>query len=221
MTDTSNNLCDITTWSTPSSSYYDNATVILEYSSYFASICSPQQWTLNLQNYNTNIQALLISNNADLFNVYPLPGDESLASPTRMISQSSAANILNITGKEDVFISIDCFNTTSSPIICVVDDSLIGSDVELDGEFQKQADISVNDHPVWLKEGINRVWDDYYIWLAVDHSANTNALKWVIGQNYNDDTIIIVECLAPDIDDPRQCGPAWYRNGGTNQSFTI
>eukprot|EP01084_Bolivina_argentea_P129728 229084_1 len=221
ITDTSNNPCDTSTWTIPSISY-DNSIILLTYSDHFATICTPQQWTLNLQTYNTNIQALLIANDKDITNVYPLPGDNTLTNPiipTRMISQSSAKNIkyiLNNTN-EDIYVSIDCFNNTSPALICIVDQSSIGNTVELDGEFQKQGDIFVNSHPVWLKEGMNGIWDDYYIWLTIDHSYGADAYswKWVIGTDYNDDSTIYAECLAPWSDhmtDPTQCSGNWYKN---------
>eukprot|EP01083_Nonionella_stella_P093276 261353_1 len=124
--------------------------------------------------------------------------------------------ILNNTN-EDIYVSIDCFNNTSPALICIVDQSSIGNTVELDGEFQKQGDIFVNSHPVWLKEGMNGIWDDYYIWLTIDHSYGADAYswKWVIGTDYNDDSTIYAECLAPWSDhmtDPTQCSGNWYKN---------
>eukprot|EP01084_Bolivina_argentea_P167939 291336_1 len=218
ITDLTNNPCDSSTWTTPASVYSD-AIVLIEYDLHYSMLCTPQKWTLNLQNY-ANASGLLVANNADLTNVYPLHGDASLPAPTlptRMISQASAANVLQVLNStEDVYISIGCFDIESPPLICVVDESTVGGNVELDGDFQKQSHFVVNDHPVWLKEGMNGVWEDYYIWLSVDSSLLVNAWRWVIGTNVYDESTITAECILNTvqyIDDPTKCGHNWYRDG--------
>lgn len=78
-------------------------------------------------------------------------------------------------------------------------------------------ELSVNGHPVWLKEGMSQIWDDHYIWLKVNHSAANHPWKWVLGTDYLDDTSIEAECLLPTneyISDPTQCGNNWYNQFG-------
>ena len=75
----------------------------------------------------------------------------------------------------------------------------------------------MNDHPVWLKEGMYQVWDDHYIWLKVNHSTTDHPWRWVLGTNYLDDTSIEAECLLPTneyISDPTLCGRNWYNMFG-------
>ena len=71
----------------------------------------------------------------------------------------------------------------------------------------------MNDHPVWLKRGMTRVWDNYYIWLSVDQSESLNPWKWVIGKDYNNESSITAEWrinTAEYIDDPTLCGKNWF-----------
>ena len=138
---TFNNPCDINTWTVPLN-YYTDKIVLVEYDIQFVT-CSPQKWTLNLE--ARGAKAVLIANNAGSTTVYALSGDVSLTDPTiptRMITQNDNTNIQNVWNSsltETVFVSFDCFDTTSPSIICVEDDSLTVADhIQLDGEFQKQ-----------------------------------------------------------------------------------
>lgn len=77
----------------------------------------------------------------------------------------------------------------------------------------------MNDHPVWLKEGMDLLWNNMFIWLYVDHSAtNSDPWRWVIGTNYNDSSTIFAQCIltwsSEYIDDPTQCGKNWYTSSG-------
>eukprot|EP01083_Nonionella_stella_P140237 429531_1 len=219
-----NNPCDTATWNTPPS-YYDNTIVLIHYIQSYALLCSPQQWTLNLQQY-ANTKAVLIGNNNEIPAVYPLSGEHDLDNPvipTRMIAKTAASKIVNtITNtSQDVFATIDCYNDTAHHpvIICMLDSSVIPNEVNMivDGEYQEQANILVNDHPVWLKEG-HRDYPDFYIWLTINHSTTSHPWRWVIGTDYNDRSTIDLECIQNTtdtnyIDDPSLCDNNWYRNG--------
>eukprot|EP01084_Bolivina_argentea_P287928 494110_1 len=250
ITTTQNNPCNISTWTTPTT-YYDNTIVLITYNHIYDTLCTPQQWTLNLQTYNANIKAVLIAHNI----VQPLSGDTKLNHPiipTRIISKDSSNKIINIITNttENITASIDCFNdTTHPPIICFIysgndwmqgneltthSNLVIGADTTVisrfDGEFQEQSGIIINDHPVWKKDEHDGliVWSDYYIWLTVNHSASNdqNPWRWVIGRNYLNDQTIEAECILNTtnyIDDPTLCGNNWYRNGinGTIRQYNL
>ena len=143
---THNNPCDVSTWTT-APAHYANTIVAIDYDTDFAAQCSPQKWTLNLQTMGA--KAVLITDRVDATNLYPLTGDKSLATPsipTRMISQVGANQMLHVLefDLEDLFISINCLDTSAPPKICVMDDSIIGSNVELDGEFERQGLLQIH-----------------------------------------------------------------------------
>eukprot|EP01083_Nonionella_stella_P145939 458336_1 len=227
VSETVNNPCDTTTWTTPSS-HYDNTIVLIPYTQTYDMLCTPQQWSLNLQQYG-NTKAVLIANDKELPVVYTLSGDTSLPHPiipTRMISKNSATKIIHaITStSQTVFATIDCLNDTLHPsIICMLDSSVMPrpENVILDGEYQEQANILVNDHPVWLKEGHTGpipMWShsELFMWLTINHSTTNNPWRWVIGSDYNNENTITMECITNStsyMDDPTLCGSNWYRNG--------
>eukprot|EP01084_Bolivina_argentea_P030414 56369_1 len=228
ITNTVNNPCNISTWITPKS-YYNNTIVLIMYNKNYDTLCNTQQWILNLQNYG-NINGVLIGND-QISSVYALSGDTSISDPiipTRMISKQTATEIINTIQNttENVFASIDCFpDTTHPPKICITDNDnqAIGLNLALDGEFQEQANIMVNDHPVWYKEGHTGTigYPDHYIWLTVNHSIDNrnNPWRWVIGTNYSDINSIELQCLlniTEYIDDPTLCGHNWYTNNVNN-----
>ena len=141
ITDSINNPCNVSTWTTPSS-FYEDTIVLITYNSYYDAMCTSQQWTLNLESYS-NVTAVLIANDNDLTSVYTLSGDESLSDPTiptRMISLNSATKIMNASSG-DTYGSISCYNDSSHPPkICVSDSSSVYNqkNAVLDGEFQEQ-----------------------------------------------------------------------------------
>ena len=144
MTNTVNNPCDITTW-TESPSFYNDSIVIILYSSTYDNECTPQKWTINLQQYTSNtVHAVLIANDDSLTSVYTLNGDTNLITPsipTRMIDKQTYDDIATIINTEQVYASINCFNDTSHPpTICVLDSSIIFNPytAAMDGEFQEQ-----------------------------------------------------------------------------------
>ena len=142
MTESSNNPCDHTTW-TDAPADYNGRIVMIDYNDYFVKNCSIQEWTLNLEEF-ADVKAVLVANNKDLYHVWSIAGDTSLADPkipTRMISQVSAQNIrneMNRTG-ENIFVDIDCFDTAAPTVICVLDKTNYGINVALDGEYQQQS----------------------------------------------------------------------------------
>ena len=145
MTDTVNNPCDTMTWTDPPS-FYNGSIVLILYSSTYDNQCTPQKWTINLQQYTSNtVHAVLIANDDFQTYVYALNGDTNLITPsipTRMIDKDTYDEIVAIIGNtEQVYASISCFNDTSHPTkICVIDASLTfnAANAALDGEFQEQ-----------------------------------------------------------------------------------
>ena len=61
--------------------------------------------------------------------------------PTRMISQVSAQNIKNEMNRtqDNVWITVDCFETQHPTMICVLDQDIYGTYAKLDGEYQEQS----------------------------------------------------------------------------------
>jgi len=209
---TENNPCNSHTW-TYLPAYYNGKIVMFDYDDDFVGLCTIQKWVLEMQDY-ANVKAVLIANNKDLTHVYSLEGDMKLDAPTipsRMISQISGQNIKNEMNRtqENVWITIDCFDKELPTMICVLDEDIY--------EYQQQSGVSVNDHPVWLKEGMFNIWDDHYIWLSVNHSRSDHPWRWVIGTDYLAENTIFAQCLLPTdeyIDDPTLCGPNWYNTQG-------
>ncbi len=76
MSDTTGNSCDYNTWSYLSS-YYNNKVVLIKWSSFYESLCSVQQWTLQLEEY-ANVIGVLIGNDKDFNRVYALNSLDSI-----------------------------------------------------------------------------------------------------------------------------------------------
>ena len=178
-----------------------------------------------MQNY-ANVKALLIANNADFNYVYPLNGDESLPDPTiptQMIAQLDNALLGHAFARnEEILIDFGCFDDSVEypSTICLIDTSIVGKFVYLDGEYHRDARIMANDHPVWIKEGHDGLWKTLYMFLDVDQSVKYElSWRWVIGTSI-DEIIAVCDIDGVPINDPSLCFGHWMINGTLNENIT-
>ena len=87
----------------------------------------------------------------------------------------------------------------------------------LDGDYQRQADMEYNEHPVYKKEGYVWLVGDYYIFL---HDADGDGdWYWAINRetNFTDDSQLRAICAGSDVSDPSLC-PQWSTTGAFLES---
>ena len=141
--------------------------------------CSQQEWILNLQ--NKSALGVLIWDQEILNYINPINGNNNLSNPiipTRVISYDDGFTIYNnINNNNNVTVIFGCFND-SSPINLCITDTGPGSSWDIDGDYQRIADVEVNNHPVWQKEEYGGNWGpSRFIYLLAD---NEYGWKWII-----------------------------------------
>eukprot|EP00484_Ammonia_sp_Unknown_P010463 CAMPEP_0197077686 /NCGR_PEP_ID=MMETSP1384-20130603/212743_1 /TAXON_ID=29189 /ORGANISM="Ammonia sp." /LENGTH=746 /DNA_ID=CAMNT_0042516551 /DNA_START=17 /DNA_END=2257 /DNA_ORIENTATION=- len=75
------------------------------------------------------------------------------------------------------------YTTTTQPypeVVCIQDRSTLGLYYQLDGRYLQQA-TELNQRPIWTKEQLLGVIDEYYLFLHIDAA---NASFWVISSSY-------------------------------------
>eukprot|EP01084_Bolivina_argentea_P187270 322612_1 len=166
------NPCNISTITNNTS--IANKIVLIYMRNEYLHTCNPQQWTLNMQTLNA--VAVLLINTIDMNNVYIISGsnnmnEKEIIIPTRMITQFSAS-IMTSMNISNVRITITCDSEAIYPeIICMRDTSKTGEYYLLDGQYQKQlATVTINKHPIWIKQKLLNVIDEYYIFLYIDNN---------------------------------------------------
>ena len=112
-------------------------------------------------------------------------------------------------------IEFGCFADEYPTELCVIDS--LGDYYYLDGDYQRQADITFNDHPVYKKDGYSYLQWDRYIFLH-DGYGDTD-WYWAISReamnrdaNFTDDSLLRVVCASGGVSDPSLC-PQWNGTG--------
>ena len=227
MTEDLSNPCDLGTLQEDYSFYVDKI-VMIEYNE----LCNMERQALYMEFMGA--VGVLIHNN-DMTrtlsdHVFALSGDDTLGAmptiPSRMISEYGGELLKVVKAlDETVFISFDCYDDTIEypSIICLVDKSINGMRVYLDGEYQRQASwFTINDHPVWLKTGYTGLWKEIWMWLMIENENGNDAWKWVIGTKYWDESTIIAVCdvNGTHIEHPALCGQNWHVDGILEKTIT-
>lgn len=223
----SSNPCDSSTWLFGESDYNDKV-VMIYYNSSVVDWCPVQQWTLNLEAY-ANVLALLVVSEEEGDYVTELSGNSDWnldldppSIPTRVISQYAASQIVST---HDPMVTIGCFeNTEYPPQICLIDTSEDGMHVHLDGEYQEIARYKFNDHPMWVKWGMDGVWPNLFMVLYVNGSVDGEPTDGVPSWNWmiiDVDLNVYAECLVEGEhpDHPAECGDNWHVMGQPEETL--
>jgi len=213
------NPCDSSTWQFGPALYADTVVMIYYDETVAKEWCSVQKWVLELEAY-TDILAVLVVHHEDDDYVSEYGGDANLSDPTvptRVISRDAASKILS---EDDPMVTFGCFEESDyPPEVCMTDMSDLGSHVHLDGEFFRLAGYEYNNHPIWVKVGLDSVWNDLYLLLFVNQTmdgdshvfTNASAWRWVIVDVRFD---VFAECTASQHPEhPAECGSNWRVNG--------
>ena len=67
--------------------------------------------------------------------------------------------------EEEAIVTFGCFGDT---MICVVDMTMNGLHIRLDGDYQRMANMEKNEHTIWRKLGKPGLWRDIYMfWILM------------------------------------------------------
>lgn len=103
-------------------------------------------------------------------------------------------------------IEFGCFDSQYPSAVCLTDS--LGEYWHLDGDYQRQADIKYNEHPVYMKEGYVWILDDMYIFLH-DGYGNTDWYWAITGDSkFQTDSSIMARCAVGGLSNPSLC-PQW------------
>jgi len=137
--------------------------------------------------------------------------------PTRVISQLAADDIMAM---DDPTVTFGCFEDSQyPPEICLTDESDDGFHVHLDGEYHELANYKYNQHPIWLKVGLDGIWSDLFMLLLVNQTMDgdshavtgATAWRWVIVDGLFE---VYAECTSSaHPEHPAECGNNWRVEG--------
>ena len=103
-------------------------------------------------------------------------------------------------------IEFGCFNGDYTSTICILD--LKGDVWYLDGDYQRQAELTYNDHPVYKREGYSFFLSDVYIFL---HNGNGDQ-DWLwtvtLDPEFEANSSRRAFCTVGGLSDPSLC-PLW------------
>ena len=111
---------------------------------------------------------------------------------------------------ETVEIEFGCFDDSTHEdypsVICILDSK--GDVWYLDGDYQRQAELTYNDHPVYKKEAYSFLLSDLYIFL--DDANGDQDWYWTItfDSEFKSNSSIRAFCSVGGISDPSLC-PLW------------
>ena len=117
--------------------------------------------------------------------------------------------MMYVTG-ETVRIEFGCFDDSTDEsypsAVCVLD--LKGDVWYLDGDYQRQAEMTYNDHPVYKREGYRFLIYDYYIFL--NDGNGDQDWYWTVTNDpdFESNSSIRAFCSVGGISDPSLC-PLW------------
>eukprot|EP01083_Nonionella_stella_P199339 731038_1 len=174
-----------------------------------------------------NATAVLIANNMtdEVFNFVDDNDMNSVATyiPARGISFGVGHTLSNeLDSGKDIYVEFGCFEDEYPEIVCLVDEE--GAFYWLGGEYQKQQNMEINDHPVYQKEGYPGWIPDVYMYLH-DAYGDTDWF-WVIASDESNfgelvyDEDIYLKCNAGSTQNPALC-PLWNEilDYGVNATF--
>ena len=114
---------------------------------------------------------------------------------------------------EAVDVEFGCFDEEYPSVICILDS--LGDVWYLDGDYQRQADLTFNDHPVYMKEGYVWLIDDIYIFLHDGKGDQDWYWAVTLDPKFESDTAVRAFCTVGGISNPSLC-PSWNATNAAN-----
>jgi len=165
--------------------------------------------------------AVILANNDLSGEVITIIDDEQVTTtiPMRSIPREDGIILRDeINSGETIDIQFGCFDEDYPSVICILDS--LGDVWYLDGNYQRQAELTYNDHPVYMKEGYVWLLADIYIFL---HDGNGDQdWYWAVtlDDGFEDDTGIRAFCTIGGLSDPSLC-PSWNASNSLNPNKNI